>query len=647
MRQRARSCFLNFTPFAVQTLPAVAQYAQVQRALRKLKQSFAALGSQDDRKEGHSSGGRSGSHAAVVAVRHPATHVAPLPSLQQQLSKAITNRMITKPAAVLSASVNRAAGSFGAGSSAERSLASLVTHDAPSTLAYLLNLLDLQSFPQLVAAAQHKHHHLHAGVGGAGAGDEGLAALALSARELQRVQPSLLLVNEETKLRKQVLQAVRTSNSSPASTATVGSGSASNARLDALPYFETLVRLFDQQAPQLLPAFVRLMDELFGAKASSSSSAASSSSSMASAMPPPLQSVLLSPLEMASHLERALHVLPPISTLTLSAAGLVRRTATAAATGHTAGGEGTGSTDDTAAMMHGETSGALVHHADSSDEKNNGSAHSRALSSLAKDEQLRLDRISSRCALLVLSGRPVDAVLLCLRMADEDADSSQEEMAILLAGAIVREAERAAMQGGGQEQQEEDLAVVRDRLAPTFALRDELFQHLFTNWLQRQFTLQLSAHPSLLSSSASSADLASLLSSRLSLSSLPRLDPRVSALMSPSFGTEAYFERISQEKLAFVQRQVWRRRDEEEAAQRGQKQQQQQSSGSGAAAQAAPAATKPHLWPVLSPLLLPSPGSIQAQQAALLPQSRESADVDVDLPMSCFLAELKAFAARE
>jgi len=300
---------------------------------------------------------------------------------------------------------------------------------------------------------------------------------------------------------------------------------------------------------------------------------------------------------------------------------------------------------------------------DTSDEKSGGGSHAD-VALQAQNEQLRLERISARCALLVLSGRPVDAVLLRLRMADEEHDSSQEEAAILLAAAIVRENERSVLAATAATaasssahphaaQPHDDLAALERRLAPTFAVRDELFHHLFTHWLERQLTLQFEAQQA---QASAPLDPHSLHAS-LSLSSLPRLDPRIAALMSPNFGAHAYLALLQEQKRAFVQKHIWQQMDNDAAAAAARRRKERDGAEDAADAavpptsmaqqQQAPApspSVSQQLWPVLSPLLLPSPGSIQHQQQALLQQNRET--LDVDLPMSCLLPELHAFAAR-
>jgi hypothetical protein len=647
----------------------VEEYAQVQRGLRKLKQSMsmasssssssaAAMSASEEHKEGHAgaaaSSGVVGGRLSVV--HHPATYIAPLPSLQQQLSKAITNRMMTKQApssSSLSAAAASALGSCGA-ASGDRSLSSLVTHDSPHALTYLLNLLGLEGLPELVAKRQQQQQQQEQN---SGANDQPLAAVVASSRDLQRVVPNLMLVNEETKLRKQVLDAVRASNhrGNGSSALAAANSTVHHSHLDALPYFETLVRLFDQQAPHLLAEFVRLMSELFGAKASASPSSYSSSS--AAAMPPALDSVLLSRIDMESHVERALRILPPISRGILAAPTIlpsVRRPHLAAA--------GSGGNDLDVALLQdtNDTADALEFDAtDTSDEKCGGGGSNADVALQAQNEQLRLERISARCALLVLSGRPVDAVLLRLRMADEEHDSSQEEAAILLAAAIVRENERSVLAAAAPSssaahphaaQPHDDLAALERRLAPTFAVRDELFHHLFTHWLERQLTLQFEAQQA---QASAPLDPHSLHAS-LSLSSLPRLDPRIAALMSPNFGAHAYLALLQEQKRAFVQKHIWQQMDNDAAAAAARRRKERDGEEDAAAppmsmvqqqqASVPAPVVSQQLWPVLSPLLLPSPGSIQHQQQALLQQNRET--LDVDLPMSCLLPELHAFAAR-
>jgi hypothetical protein len=297
---------------------------------------------------------------------------------------------------------------------------------------------------------------------------------------------------------------------------------------------------------------------------------------------------------------------------------------------------------------------------DTSDEKCGGGGSNADVALQAQSEQLRLERISARCALLVLSGRPVDAVLLRLRMADEEHDSSQEEAAILLAAAIVRENERSVLAAAAAAAAsssahphavlpQEDLAALERRLAPTFAVRDELFHHLFTHWLERQLTLQFEAQQA---QASAPLDPHSLHAS-LSLSSLPRLDPRIAALMSPNFGAHAYLALLQEQKRAFVQKHIWQQMDNDAAAAAARRRKERDEDvavpPTSTVAVQRPQALAPvvsqQLWPVLSPLLLPSPGSIQHQQQALLQQNRET--LDVDLPMSCLLPELHAFAARE
>jgi hypothetical protein len=124
--------------------------------------------------------------------------------------------------------------------------------------------------------------------------------------------------------------------------------------------------------------------------------------------------------------------------------------------------------------------------------------------------------------------------------------------------------------------------------------------------------------------------------------------------MSPNFGAHAYLPLLQEQKRAFVQKHIWQQMDNDAAAAAARRRKERDGEEDAAAppmsmvqqqqASVPAPVVSQQLWPVLSPLLLPSPGSIQHQQQALLQQNRET--LDVDLPMSCLLPELHAFAAR-
>lgn len=616
------NCFQLYTPLSLQTLPLVQQYAAVMRHIRRLRNGGSSAlaarqlsGQGEEGKQGGSTGGGGldyplASPSASYAS-HPATYIPPLPSLQQQLSKAITNRL-TKLA------TGAAASPFNASPSSDRSFTSLVIHDASATLAYLTQLLGLQGLQQLAA-------------------QRAAGTPTASSNDLHRVLPSLLLVNEETKLRRELLQSGSGYNIASASQSFV-----SMSRLDALPYFETLVRLFDQLAPQLLPDFVQLMDEMFSAQRSRRKDSAASSQRFTA---PAHKSVLLTPLEMESHVERALRILPPILSPQCdpsliaqplpinSADGGNRSTSSRQASGETGG-------EDDSSPAGFETDGCRSHveaasgGEEKSDDSSAATARIQAASVAAAHqqahaEQLRLARISARCSLLLQSGRPIEAVLLRLRMADEERDSSQEEEAIALAGCIVRDHEIEAREssqarqarGGGDT----DLGGGLQN-----ALRAELFHHLFTHWLQRQFRLQYTAAQQRCGSAFASSLAADV--SYLSSSPLPTLDPRISALMPPNYTAAIYLELVEHQRRKFSQ-------EIEHAKLDGMVHRQptppstptKAKQAASAAAAAATEAQAPPDWPEMSPVLLPS---------------MMTGPPAVDLPMSCLLNELKHFAQK-
>jgi hypothetical protein len=559
-RASIKRCFRNYTPLSLQTLPLLQRYNRVLHTLQQRKTSSISKLSDTQRQTDDDVSEATRRSTVDVSsssfAAHPSTYVAGLPSLHHQLSKAITNRLTNL------ASTGGSVSPFGAvGGSGDRSFTSLVLHDAHITLDHLVSLLGLQGLHQQAM----QHHRTRS------------AALSTSSSSTSasssHVRPNLLLVNEENRIRKDLLAVINANNNRstsslnaprPASLGVASSAPQQLSRLDAMPYFETVVRLLDQLAPQLLVEFVLINERLF-ASATATSSSSTNANIDGVARVSHAQMSLLSPMEMESHIERALRVVAPIH--------LTKPDAPRS------------SIDDAAA---GRPSDVVV-----------------------------ANRVRARCALLVLSGRPVEAVRLRLQLAhtanDDTLAQEHEEAAIVLACEILRDEEMREQRISSQR----TISGARGVVAPTpylFAasgstllvptLRGDLFYHLLTHWLQCEHRRHAAAYVHGLS--------------RLS-APLPTLDPRISSMMPSKLDARTYIELVRKEGKTFEEEQRNLHRPNSK-------------SRTSASAAAAP---RTSAWPIASPLLLPSPGDERKE------------DAPADLPMSCLLDQLRIMATRK
>jgi len=694
-RSRVRRCFDHYTPLVLQTLPFIKRYGEVIHKIQAFKlsgvQQYAERG-EDERKEGcvegderltkigtaRSPGSSSMLTSGLDSLSHP---IPALPTLQQQLSAAVTNRLSatssslgptstpslpSRPLASSSSSSSTSSMSpaiFSRAlrsvlSSSDRSFTSLVVHEPQATLNHLLHLLGLQGLKPSkdegvdgVSEAMHNKD---------GASNVVSVAPRSSPSSAPRVVPSLLLVNEESKIRKDFMQQCRDVESAAGSSIDSSSSSrpvapltntsiAQLSRLDSLPYFETLCRLLDVKQPHLLVPCVRVHDEIFGVATNAINADACydkppvPSSYNAAAQPSRSHKpMLLSTLERETHAERALRILPPLfhSSRAHQPSSEVDET------------DETDDTDDPSASA---------------------SSPAPALLSASPDP-LFAARVSARCSLLIMAGRPVDAVLLRLRMAREAREcnelavaEAEEDHAIRLAASIVQKAEveeaKEVKQGRIDDptmhpdliREASKMGEQLQPLSTTDALRAECFHHLYSHWLQHQFATsslqrqdalrQLrSAMSASMNAGGSNADSASNsgTAAALPLNRVPpstcQLDPRIDALLSTQSNAAIFMHIVGSQKTRYDQMQQ----------QHHQQQQAQQLEASASTATNGPSqvpSTRPP--PRVSPWLLPSVSDVQraqAQSGSGSDEVSESESVSTDLPMGCILQQLNKLA---